>query len=120
ARRDPSRATSCASPRRRGRPRPPARSARQGRPLRRGAPRGRGARPRGNPLLPSWSGRAAGGDVVDGRLSLELGRLFERLGQAELRLDLVLDLERDVGILLEEPARVLLALAQLVALVRVP
>src|SRR5690606_41206146 len=62
--------------------------------------------------------------LLAGRLgTAALGRRGGLLGphaDAELELDLLLDLDREVGVVLEEQACVLLALAELDALVGVP
>src|SRR3954469_23141156 len=55
---------------------------------------------------------------VDG--SRGLGRRVERGADAQLLLDLLLDLIGEIGVVLQEVAGILLALAELVALVRVP
>src|SRR3954468_21833027 len=55
---------------------------------------------------------------VDG--SRGLGRRVERGADAQLLLDLLLDLIGEIGVVLQEVAGILLALAELVAFVRVP
>src|SRR5690606_36742103 len=75
--------------------------------------RPRRARPRRLRIGPS--GRAACRQVVDGRFDGTLDR-----ADAQLRLDLRLDLGRDVFVLEQEVAGVLLALPELLAVVRVP
>ncbi|EGJ74348.1 putative protein recA [Streptomyces sp. Tu6071] len=66
------------------------------------------------------AGRGLGRLLGRGRLALGLLGLLRLHADAELLLDLPLDLVREVGVVLEEVAGVLLALAELVALVRVP
>src|SRR6476661_1332744 len=56
---------------------------------------------------------------LDRDLGHQVGRLVDLRADAELLLDLLLDLVGEVGVVLEEGAGVLLALAQLVAVVGV-
>src|SRR5699024_1415062 len=80
--------------------------------------RRKGRRRRPENALPGPSTAPLSDSEVDGLF--RLGHHLELDADAELVLDLLLDLVRKLGIVLEEPARVLLTLAELVALVGVP
>src|SRR5690606_31032344 len=70
-------------------------------------------------LLP---GRPLRGETFLDRVHVALGlrRRLPRPADAELRIDLPLDVGGDVGVLDEEVARVLLALSELITVVGVP
>src|SRR4051794_21078436 len=80
--------------------------------------RDRRPRPRGEGRRSSVSSRSFSGCSEVGRSGLDRG--VEGGADAELLLDLLLDLVGEVGVVTQEGADVLLALAELVALVRVP
>src|SRR5918998_1472718 len=81
-------------------------------------PRRRGPRPKPEPPRRADWKEDTGRSEVDGLGRDDRG--IERRADAQLLLDLLLDLVGKVGVVLQEVAGVLLALPELVALVRVP